>query len=366
MKVALVHDYLIKLGGAERVLKVLADMFPNAPIYTLLYDEDSVGGTFEKERVRASSLQKLPGFIRKKNTLLLTKFPRAIEEFDLSEFDLVIASSNSYAHGLVTSSNTLFVCYYHSPMRYIWDWYNEYFDDNGFGKLKRGVAKWLLHKIRIWDQLAAERPDIVVANSTTVKDRISKYYKREAEVIYPPVDLARFKPVAEIADYFLIVSTLTPYKRVDLAVEFFNKVGKKLIIVGEGKDKERLMAMAGPSIEFKGGLSDVEVANMMAECRGFIFPGEEDFGITPVEAMAAGRPVFAYGKGGVTETVIDKKTGMFFDEPTIESFETGFAKFLSFEKKFFKPEDAIKRAKDFSVEKFEKSLRKLVDQNIDM
>ena len=351
MKVALVHDYLIKLGGAERVLKVLADMFPEAPIYTLLYDEELVGNIFEKKRVVPSSLQKLPKFIRKRNSLLLTKFPRAIEEFDLSEFDLVIASSNSYAHGLVTSSDTLFVCYYHSPMRYIWDWYNEYFNDLGFGKLKRGIAKWLLHKIRIWDQLASERPDVMIANSETVKER---------------VDISRFKPAKEVSDYFLIVSTLTPYKRIDLAVEFFNKFGKKLVIVGEGKDKERLMAMAGPTIEFKGGLSDEEVAQMMAECRGFIFPGEEDFGITPVEAMAAGRPVFAYGKGGVTETVIDKKTGMFFDEPTVESFEAAFAKFLSFEKKFFKPEDAIKRAKDFSVEKFEKSLRKLVDQNMDM
>jgi glycosyltransferase involved in cell wall biosynthesis len=364
MKVAIVHDFLLKLGGAERVTKVLSEMYPEADIYTLLYDKDSVGEDFPPERVTSSFLQKLPKPIRSKHTLLLKLFPKAIESFDLSKYDVVISSSNSYAHGVVTNLDTTHICYYHSPMRYIWDWYNEYFDELGFGKYKKGLAKFALHGIRMWDQLASKRPDVSLANSENVQSRIKKYYHKDSQVIYPPVDVGRFKPVDKIKDYFLIVSTITPYKRIELAVRFFNKIGKKLIIVGEGKQKDYLQSIAAENVQFVGRKSDEDIALLMTECRGFIFPGEEDFGITPVEAMAAGRPVFAYGKGGVIETVLDKNTGIFFKNPTMESFETGFAKFLSFEKKFFKPADAVQRSKQFGREKFEKEISKIVDEYV--
>lgn len=361
-KVAIVHDFLLKLGGAERVTKVLCEMYPDAPVYTLLYNENEVGSDFPAERVRTSFLQKLPKPVRSKHTLLLKMFPKAIESFDLSEYDVVISSSNSYAHGVVTNLDTTHICYYHSPMRYIWDWYNEYFEELGFGKYKKGIAKFMLHGIRMWDQLASKRPDVSLANSENVQRRIKKYYHKDSTVVYPPVDLSRFKPVSKPDDFFLIVSTITPYKKIDLAVKFFNKIGKRLLIVGEGKHKEYLQSIAAENIEFLGRRSDDEVAELMAKCRGFIFPGEEDFGITPVEVMASGRPILAYGKGGVIESVIDKKTGIFFKNPTIESFETGFAKFLSWEKKYFDPKDAVKRAKDFDRKKFEKEISKIVSE----
>lgn len=361
VKVAIVHDFLLKLGGAERVTKVLSEMYPDAPIYTLLYDENSVGSDFPTERVRPSFLQKLPKPIRSKHTFLLKMFPKAIESFDFAEYDIVISSSNSYAHGIVTNLDTKHICYYHSPMRYIWDWYNEYFEELGFGKYKKGIAKFMLHGIRMWDQLASKRPDVNLANSENVKARIKKYYHKDSEVLYPPVDLDRFKPKRKIDDYFLIVSTLSPYKKIELAVKLFNKLGKRLVIVGDGKQRAYLESIAGQNIELVGRKSDEEIADLMARCRGFIFPGEEDFGITPVEAMASGRPVLAYGKGGVIETVIDKKTGIFFKNPTLESLETGLAKFLSWEKKYFKSKDAIERSKDFSRDKFEAEMKKIVN-----
>jgi len=361
LKIALVHDYLLKLGGAERVIKLLSEMYPEAPIYTLLYNPEVTKDYLDNKRIRPSSLQKLPKFIRNKHSLLINKFPKAIENFDFSKYDVVISSSNSFAHGIVTNSDTKHICYYHSPTRYLWDWTNEYLEESNFGFIKRVIAKYLFHKLRIWDKLASDRVDMAVANSETVKRRIEKYYQKEAVVIYPPVNINRFKILRQIEDYFLVVSTLSPYKKVDLVIDFFNKVGKKLIIVGEGKHKNYLESIAGPSITFLGRQSDEKVSELMSKCRGFIFPGEDDFGITPVEAMAAGRPVFAYNKGGVTETVIDKETGVFFEEANIDSFEAGFAKFLSFEKKFFDPLKARKRAEQYSENRFIDSIQKLVN-----
>jgi len=364
LKIAIVHEYIQKFGGAERTLSVLAEMFPQAQIFTLLYNKKTVGDIMglDTQRITASNLQRLPGFIRKKHGLLAGRFQKAIEEFDLSDFDVVISSSNSFAHGVVTKMETQHICYYHSPTRYIWDWTNEYVDEIGLGKLRRFLAKKLFLKMRIWDKLASDRPDILVANSKTVQKRIKKYYKKDSILIYPPIDVERFKlrEKAEVQDFFLIVSTLSEYKKINLAVEFFNKVGKKLIIVGEGGQKSYLESIAGPSVEIKGRLNDKEVTELMETCRGFIFPGEEDFGMTPVEVMAAGRPIFALRRGGLTESMIDKKTGMFFEEPTLESFEKGFAKFLSFEKKYFNPKDSRKRAQRYSVEQFEKSIKALI------
>jgi glycosyltransferase involved in cell wall biosynthesis len=359
MKVALVHDYLTRLGGAERVTATLAEMFPAAPIYTLLYDEEKVGKVFNKSKIRTSGLQKLPAFLRKKHKYFLPLLPRTVEDWDFSEFDLVITSSNSFVHGIITGTHTHHLCYYHSPMRFAWDWTHEYIKEQNAGLIKSIAAARILNKIRLWDRAAAERPDTVIANSKTVQRRIKKYYGREAEVIYPPVDLSRFKVSKNSDNYFLIISTLTPYKKIDLAIQLFNKIQRKLVIIGDGPHREYLQNIAGETIEFKGFVSDETATKYMENCRALIFPGEEDFGITPVEAMACGKPVLALGIGGVTESVIPGKTGEFFAEPTVDSMEEGLAKLMRNEKNY-RPADCRAAAEKFSKGVFIKRFRGLL------
>lgn len=355
MKVAIVHDFLLKLGGAERVVKTLADIFPKAPIYTLLYDEKATGHVFPKERVRTSFLQDYPKFIRKRYRFLIHKMPRAIEELDLDAYDLVISSSTAFSHGLITSLKTKHICYCHSPMRYAWDWANEYREENRLHGLKGLLYAPLIKYLREWDRIAADRPDMYISNSANVQRRLKKYYQEESEIIYPPVDVERFRATGHSENYFLIVSTLTPYKKIDLAVQLFNKIGRKLVIIGEGPHRKYLENIAGENIEFLGFKDDRTVKEYMENCRAFIFPGEEDFGITPVEAMACGKPVLAYGKGGVTESVISGKTGEFFFEPNVESMEDGLAR-LMYNEKFYKAQTIRRHAFEFSREVFEKKL----------
>lgn len=355
MKIAIVHDFLLKLGGAERVVKVLAEMFPKAPIYTLLYDENATGSVFPKERVRTSILQDYPGFLRRHSRLLVHKMPRAIEELDLDEYDLVISSSTAFSHGLITSLNTKHICYCHSPMRYAWDWTNEYRRENKIGGLKKLLYAPLIKYLREWDRTAADRPDLYLANSSNVQQRLQKYYQMPSEILYPPVDTEKFRAKESNENYFLIVSTLTPYKRIDLAIQLFNKIGRKLVIIGEGPQRKYLENMAGDNIEFLGFKDDGTVKEYLENCRALIFPGEEDFGITPVEAMACGKPVLAYGKGGVTESVISGKTGEFFFEPNVEAMEDGLAR-LMYNEKFYKPRTIRGQAFNFSREVFEKKL----------
>ncbi|MEK7673423.1 MAG: glycosyltransferase [Patescibacteria group bacterium] len=359
MKVAIVHDFLLKLGGAERVVKVLAEMFPKAPIFTLLYDEEKVGKVFPKERVRPSHLQKLPGFLRKRYRFFTHKMPRAMEYFDFAEYDLVISSSTAFAHGIITPLNTKHICYCHSPMRYAWDWSGEYRRENDIKGLKKIVYALLMKYLRQGDRIAADRPDLYIANAANVSKRIKKYYDQESEVVFPPVEVERFKATGKNEGYFLIVSTLTPYKRIDLAVQLFNKIGRKLVVIGDGPQRKHLEMMAGDNIEFLGFKDDAAVKTYMENCRALIFAGEEDFGITPVEAMACGKPVLAYGKGGVTETVISGKTGEFFFEPTVESMEDGLAR-LMYNEKFYKPATIRQHALNFSREEFEKGLRRII------
>jgi len=359
LKIALVHDFLLKLGGAERVLKVFADMFPDAPIYTLLYDPHTVGHVFMPERVHVSSLQKLPNFIRNRQKYLLPYMPKAIEKFDFSGFDIVLSSSSAFSHGIITNSDTKHICYCHSPMRYAWDWKNEYLKEQKVGKFKGAIISMLLNRIRQWDQVASDRADEYIANSVTVQRRIKKYWHKDSKVIYPPVDIERFKPTKKNAGYFLIVSTLTPYKKIDIAVQLFNKIGKQLVIIGEGPQKAYLQSIAGPNISFLGFKDDRETAEYYMNCRALIFPGEEDFGITPVEAMAAGKPVLAYGKGGVRESVIEGVTGEFFHEPTISSMEEGLARLILNEDKYTM-KAARERAEMFSKEKFIREIEKLI------
>ncbi|MDA1060731.1 MAG: glycosyltransferase [bacterium] len=359
MKVAIVHDFLLKLGGAERVVKALSEIYPKAPIYTLLYDEEIMGDTFPKERVRTSFLQKYPSFIRRHHRLLTPKMPRAIEEMDFSEFDLVLSSSTAFSHGIISPLKTKHVCYCHSPMRYAWDWANEYREENNLQGLRGVLYAHLIKYLREWDQISSDRPDKYVANSANVRNRLNKYYNVDSTIVYPPVETDRFRASSNHSGYFLIVSTLTPYKRIDLAVQLFNKIGRKLVIIGDGSHRTYLENIAGSNIEFLGFKSDDVVKDYLENCRALIFQGEEDFGIVPVEAMACGKPVLAFGKGGATETVISGKTGEFFFEPNVESMEDGLARLL-YNEKFYKPHTIRKHALKFSSEQFEKNLKKAI------
>jgi len=360
MKIALVHDFLLRMGGAERVLKVLMDMYPDAPVYTLLYDEKKCGKDFPRERVRTSRLQKFPRFLPGMHKFLFPFMPSAIEDFDFSEFDVVISSSSAYAHGIVTNLDTTHICYYHTPMQYAWNYTHKYLKEQNLGWFGEMLASKLMHRVRIWDFLAADRVDVPLANSKTIARRIAKYYRQEAQVVYPPVEVERFEPHEKHEGYFLIVSALTPYKRIDLAVELFNKLGKRLVIIGDGKDAARLKSIAASNIDFLGFKSDEVVKEYLENCRAFIFPGEEDFGIAPVEAMACGKPVLAYRKGGLTETVVEGETGEFFDEQTIESMEGALTQLLINEKEYC-TRAISEHAEKFSTKNFKKTMKSLVE-----
>ncbi|MCX6812738.1 MAG: glycosyltransferase [Candidatus Berkelbacteria bacterium] len=317
MRVAIIHDYLTKLGGAEEVLKVLHKLYPTAPIFTLLYDKTGTKNQFENGYdIRPSNLQKLPRAIRNRQKLLLSRFPKAIEKFDLSGFDVVISSSNSFAHGVITNPKTLHITYCYSPTRYLWDWAPQYLKENNIGFGAAGIfIRNLLSKVRLWDFNASKRTDEFIAISKTVAARIKKYYRRDSTVIYPPAATRKYLDNdRKVEDFYLIVSRLSPYKNIDLAIRACNQLKKSLYIVGEGADKKRLENLAGPTIKFLGWQTDETKIELFKHARAFIFPGEDDFGLTPVESMAAGRPVIALNSGGSTETVVAGKTGEFFDD----------------------------------------------------
>lgn len=358
-KVALVHDFLVKLGGAERVLKIFADLYPKAPIFTSLYDEKICGKVFPPDRVKTSFLQKLPKLLRKRYRYLLPLYPYAVESLDLSGFDLILTSSNSYAHGVLTPSHSRHVCYYHSPMRYAWDYTHAYLQEQNVGGLKKYLSEKMMEKIRMWDRLAADRVDVALAASYHVRQRIHKYYQREAEVLYPPVDTERYRVSKSHKDYFLIVSALTPFKRIDLAVQLFNKIGKNLVIIGSGSHQKYLQTIAAPNITFLGYDDGKLKKQYLENCRAFIMANEDDFGIAPVEAMACGKPVLAFGKGGPLETVIPGVTGEFFYEPTIEAMEDALGRLIVNEPKY-DPEVIRKQAEQFSQKRFVAGLKKVL------
>ncbi len=329
LKVALVHDWLVSYGGAERVIEEFSRLFPEAPIFTAVYDEKSIGHAFPKERVRTSFIQRIPGstkFYRKTLSLM----PRAFEEFDLSGYDLVLSSSSSCAKGVLTSASTLHISYVHTPMRYAWDLYPEYLAEAGF--LTRLGMRRQMPGIRQWDALSGQRVDRFLANSREVASRIHKTYRRDAAVLHPPVSTDFFAPKADPENhngYYLILSRFVPYKRIDLAIRACNEMGRKLVVVGSGPQEKELKKMSGPNIQFTGRISDEEIRDYYRQCRAFLFPGFEDFGITPVETQACGRPVVAYGKGGALDSVIPGKTGVFFEEQTVDSLVKGIRRLES-------------------------------------
>lgn len=363
LKIAIVHEYMLKIGGAEKVLMSLHKVFPDAPIYTFLYDEEGTKGVFKDCKIVTSSLQNIP-LLNKKPRLLLGRLAKTIEQFDFSEYDIVISNSNSFAHGIVTKPTTFHVCYCNSPMRYVWDWCHEYLSENHLNTgLKSVVVKNILHNIRIWDRVAAERVDLWIANSQNVSERITKYYRKDSTVVTPPVDVKRIEFTDNLPDdYYVIVSRLEPYKKIDVAIDAFNINKKQLLIIGEGSYKAHLKSIANKNIEFLGWQSDKSVYEYIRNAKALIFPGEEDFGLTPVEAMACGRPVVAYAKGGTLETVIQDKTGVFFEDESaasinkaIERLESNYSSFSS--------SLCRKRAEEFSEQSFAENINELISSS---
>jgi glycosyltransferase involved in cell wall biosynthesis len=355
MKVAIIHDYLNQYGGAERVLECFMDLFPDAPIYTLLSDLSKMPDRFQTATIRNSFIQKVL-FSRSQYKKMLGLLPLAIEQFDLREFDLVLSTSSAFAKGVITNPAQIHICYCHTPMRYVWDLYHQYLQENK-NPIYKTILPFILHKIRNWDQLTAQRVDHFVANSYNVAKRISKYYGRESTVIHPPVQFDRYSLSSSVQDYFLIVSRLIPYKRIDIVIEAFNELNWPLVIIGDGYDRKRLEGMAGPSIKLLGYQSDEIIAQYYSNCRAFIMAGEEDFGITPLEAQASGRPVIAFRKGGALETVVEYKTGLFFDEQTSSSLINTLRVFDSYS---FDPVQIRNHAESFSEENFKEKIMSFI------
>ena len=316
MRLAIVHDYLNQYGGAERVLESLHDLYPDAPIYTSIYDSDRMPDFYRGWDIRTSFMQRLPG-VSAHHQMFLPCYPVAIESFELSGYDVILSNSSAWAKGVVTPPNAVHVCYCLTPMRWAWR-YGDYVERERLGRLPRLGLPAAMTALRIWDVTSAQRVDEFMAISRAVAARIRKYYRREATVVYPPVDTDRFATARPPGGYYLVVSRLIPYKRVDLAVEAFSRLGLPLKVAGDGRDRAALQARAGRNVEFLGHVSDAEVVELIRGCRAFVFPGEEDFGIAPVEAQAAGRPVVAFGAGGALDTVLDGETGVHFREQTAE------------------------------------------------
>lgn len=360
MKVALIHDHLAQAGGAEKVLQVFCEMFPDAPIYTLLYEPQNVDRHFKNRRILTSIIQRLPGGV-KHYQWYMPFMPMAVEFFNLTDYDVVISDASAFAKGVITGTNTLHLCYCHTPTRYLWDYSHQYIEELPYNKYFKKVISLVLNYIRLWDKGAADRVDYYIANSKTIQKRIAKYYRRESTVIYPPVETEKFSVSAEPGTYFLVGGRLAPYKRVDLVVEAFKKLGWPLKIFGDGVDLNRLkqLAQGVSNIEFLGRVSEEEKANLYQGCKAFIYPQEEDFGITAVETMASGRPVIAYKKGGAMETVIEGKTGLFFTDQTIESLVDALERF---EKITFVPVDIRRHAEEFSVSRFKTEVKAVIER----
>ncbi len=318
-RIALVHDYLNQYGGAERVLEDLHVLYPDAPVYTSMYWPEKMSPIIRSMDVRTSFMQKLP-LVTRRHQPFLPLYPLAFESFDLSNYDVVISNSSAFCKGVITQPRTLHVCYCLTPMRWVWN-FRAYVERERLGTAARLALPAAISQLRAWDITTAQNVDRFVAISRAVADRIGKYYRRDATVIYPPVNCGAFLPQPGCeGDYYLVVSRLIPYKRIDLAVDAFTRLGLPLKIVGSGgRDEPALRARAGQNVEFLGRIPDEALRDLLARCRAFIFPGEEDFGIAPLEANASGRPVIAYAGGGALDTVRDGVTGVLFREQTVDA-----------------------------------------------
>jgi len=327
MKVAIVHDYLNQKGGAERVVGVLHEMFPKAPIFTSIVDHDSLWPELAEADIRASWMQKLPGWKNHFKKFLLL-YPKAIESFDLRGYNLVISSSSAFAKGAIKGQNAVHVCYCYTPMRFVWD-YENYIEKERLSFVYRGILPLAIDRLRKWDVSTSSRPDRYIAISSVVQSRIRRVYGREAEIIFPPVEVHKFHQNEHPDNFFLIVSRLAAYKRIDLAIRAFNILGLPLKIIGSGPALKSLQSLAAPNVHFLGRIGDKELADYYANCKALVFPGVEDFGIAPLEANAAGRPVIAFQGGGALDTVLPGINGLFFTEPSAESLAEAVRAFES-------------------------------------
>ncbi|HTK04296.1 MAG TPA: glycosyltransferase [Candidatus Eisenbacteria bacterium] len=357
MRIALVHDYLVQDGGAERVLQAFQEIWPKAPTFALLYDPSRMGTGFRGKDIRTSFLQQVP-FALKRYKWFMPLMPMATERHNVNDFDVVLSSTSAFAKGVITRPETLHICYCHTPTRYLWSDTHSYINEVGIPRPIRHIVPMMLTDIRVWDRLAADRVDRFIANSATVGKRIRKYYQRDSDVIHPPVDTTRFAASRTQGDYYVAGGRLVAYKRFDVVVRAFNKLGIPLKIFGEGPEMAKLRAMAKPNIEFTGRVGEREKAELYAGAIAYIHPQEEDFGITAVEAMAAGKPVIAYRKGGAVETIIDGKTGVFLEE---QSWEELANQIIRFDPGHFDAETIREHAGAYDTAIFKERIRRYVE-----
>lgn len=361
MPLALVHDWLNQIGGAEDVLEHLVELFPGAPIYTSMYWPEIMPPFYRKWDIRVSFMDRLPLVHRHHQPYLLV-YPRAFESLDLSGYDLILSNKSGFCHGVRPASGACHICYCLTPTRYVWG-FDDYAAREGLSPALRLALRPALRRLQTWDRAAAGRVDYFIAISSDVQRRIAGFYGRDSVVIYPPVDTARFAPAARHDDFFLVLGRLIPYKRADLAVQAFNKLGLPLVVAGDGRDGPRLEAMAGSNITFLGRVGHADAADLMARCRAFIFPGLEDFGIAPVQAMAAGRPVIAFAGGGALDTVVEGQTGILFREPTPECLA---AAVRVFDECRFDAAAIRRHAETFDTSVFEKRLLAFVQEKMEL
>jgi len=369
LRVAIVHYWFVRQRGGERVLEVLAGMFPQADIFTMVLDPSSLPPSLRARRFTTSFLQRIPGITRHYKKFL-PLFPLALEQFKLDEYDLVISSESGAAKGVLTRPHTCHICYCHTPMRYVWDMYHQYRASAPGGALGRALYSVVANYVRQWDYAAAARVDYYVASSHNAAFRIAKYYRREAEVIHPPVNVSAFSLGTNPEDFYLVVSPLVAYKRVDLAISACNLLKRRLVVIGEGEMRRALEKIAGPTTIFLGYQPDARVREYYQRCRAFIFPNEEDIGLTPIEAQACGRPVIAFARGGALETVMggfpadsyvpESSTGVFFPEQSAESLAEAVRFFESNETRF-SPAFIRRHAERFDVSRFKAEMRAFIN-----
>jgi len=360
MKIAIAHDWLVSYGGAEKVLESLLEIYPDADIFTSVLDREKLPKVFDNVKIKTSFIQKLP-FATTKYRSYIVLMPLAFKSFDLSGYDLVISNSHACAKGVNVPPAACHICYCLTPMRYIWDMYNEYMSIEKPNFLVKVAAPLAATSLRIWDRASSKGVDHFIAISNFIAWRIKEYYGRESTVIYPPVDTEGFKMAEDHGDYYLVVSRLVPQKRTDIIISAFNSLKKPLKIIGTGRDEPRLRAMAGNNVEFLGFQSHEKISELMNRCKALVFASYEDFGIVPVEAQACGRPVIAYGAGGVLDTVVPGETGTFFYEQTPESVRQAVLQFekMSFDSGFIK-----NRAERFGKKVFKESIKKFVTEKL--
>jgi glycosyltransferase involved in cell wall biosynthesis len=358
-RVALAHDYLNQYGGAERVVEVLHDLFPDAPVYTSIYDSESMPRNYQSWDIRTSFLQYAPA-IHRNHQPYLPFYPMAFKFLNIDpEYNVLVSSSSAWGKGVRVDPSVMHICYCHSPMRFAWD-FDHYAERERMDGLSRKAVQPLLRRLRNWDRATSRRVHHFIANSRVVQERIADFWGRESTIIHPPVDTTSFQPAppGEVGEYYVLISRLVPYKRFDIAIEAANRLAIPLKIIGDGRARPELEAMAGPTVEFMGRVDDAERNRLLAQCKAAIFPAEDDFGIGQVEVQASGRPVIAFDRGGSRETVIDGETGVLFSPQTSDALAEAIQRF---DRVSFSPERIVAHSEQFSRARFEREIREFVD-----